>query len=337
MQESDHPKGVVVLEGPNGVGKSFLANAIKARYPVTKIVHCTYRFKNQMFTYHLAAVRRALRFAETGLAILDRNWISEEIYAHVYRGGTKWPHQGRILQKLLLKHGAITVLCLLPEARVLEQVAKHRAQGYHSPQFLPKAEAVAKRYLELYAGWSKKVERNTYVDDLSANGAYWRPDFIRYSMDVDGKNIDLAITNIIKHVQASRELQYKPALQFSQRNITGHLAKARYLIIGDKVNHPDYHKCWPFMAYKNSSLFVAEAMHEINYDEPMFMWTNASCPECHVDAPELKHLKKIALGNKASDTLNRLGIAHVTVPHPSYGRRFMGLSAWTQKLREALA
>jgi len=326
---SNDLRGVIYLDGPNASGKSTLAQELQRRFPNSISLHCKYRFKTAMWQYHLAALRRALRFADTGLAIIDRNWLSEEVYAHVYRNGTKWPHQGRILQKLLLKHGVVTVMCIMPEDRVAAQVAAHRQKGYHSPQFVSEPGAIAHRYWHAYYG-NQVEKRNTYVDDLMDQGGMQiRKDALCYQLDKDGTDMASAIEHITNKLFFTRQTQYAPALEFNQRNVAGHLYLAKWLIVGDTVNHLDYKKCWPFMAYKNSSLFIAEAMHQLNCREEEFMWTNAECPEEHLVALADHGLKVITLGSKATSAVKKHGIPHTSIHHPSYGRRFMSLQDWT--------
>ena len=104
--------GIVLLEGANAHGKSWLAKAFASRVKHVQYFHCDYRnFKNRMFHYHLATLHKAARASSDRLAVIDRNWLSEEIYAHFYRGGTPWPHEGRVLSKLIRKHAVLNILC----------------------------------------------------------------------------------------------------------------------------------------------------------------------------------------------------------------------------------
>jgi hypothetical protein len=340
-------KGVVYLDGGNAVGKSYLASKIRERHPNSRVVHCTYRFGKIMWHYHLAAFQRAIRFAEHGLAILDRNWISEEIYGHFYRNGTAWPHQGRIMQKLFLKHAVVTVMCIASPDQVVEQIKKHRAENYHSPEFLKKPREVAGRYIDLYFGKCQPTgydssTRRSYVDDLAFSGGFGaRFDCLDYHLWREGKD-EASINGFLEKIEETldfhRGTQYNRALNFGTRNIAGHLRTAKYVFVGDKVNYHSYRKCWPFMAYANSTLFMAEAMHLLNLKEEEFMWTNAECEERHVDFlwNANPRLKFIALGQVAHRKLHFFSIPHCTIPHPSFGRRFMGMTKWSRELQATL-
>lgn len=109
---------IIVLEGPDGAGKSTLANAIKEvatrHFPQGKhrILHLTYRWKNKMPLYHRAAWNWAVKHAGSGVVVLDRWHLSERVYAAAYRGGTRWPEMSSMYQSMAEAYGAYSVLCL---------------------------------------------------------------------------------------------------------------------------------------------------------------------------------------------------------------------------------
>ena len=51
-------------------------------------------------------------YARTKLVIVDRHWISEMIYAKVFRGGSQWPDMPRIMSEEWAKNHAIYILCV---------------------------------------------------------------------------------------------------------------------------------------------------------------------------------------------------------------------------------
>ena len=75
-------KGIIVIDGCDGTGKTTLAEAICRRYDGVYI-HNTYRWPTKMPLYHTAALHRALKLAKTRLVVIDRLWMSEAIYAEV--------------------------------------------------------------------------------------------------------------------------------------------------------------------------------------------------------------------------------------------------------------
>ena len=153
------------------------------------------------------------------------------------------------------------------------------------------------------------------------------------------RDIHSFVTYPLRLVENYRAAQYQPALEFNNRNIAGHAVNAKWLLVGDQVNAPDYKKCWPFIEHRRSSLFVAQAMHSLGCREEQFMWTNAVCPEQHTKVlcqPGGPELKPIAFGHKASTYLTGLGLKHASVDHPSHALRFSTISAWSANLRAAL-
>lgn len=77
---------IYILEGPDGTGKSTLANALQEK---TKghLMHLTFNKHWDMKAYYMAAYKAALELSEYQDVIIDR-WIpSEIIYGHVFRGG----------------------------------------------------------------------------------------------------------------------------------------------------------------------------------------------------------------------------------------------------------
>lgn len=109
---------IIILDGPDGAGKSTLAECIKEvaakHFPQGKhrTLHLTYRWKNKMPLYHRAAWNWAVKHAGAGVVILDRWHLSERVYAAAYRGGTRWPEMSSMYQSMAEGYGAFSVLCL---------------------------------------------------------------------------------------------------------------------------------------------------------------------------------------------------------------------------------
>lgn len=109
LDKSRYP--IIVLEGPDGVGKTALAMALK-EYLDAKYIHLTYRFKDRMHLYHGAAIRLCARYADNQPVILDRWWPSEIVYADAYRGGSKFAKYYLLLEHVANQLGVVYVMCL---------------------------------------------------------------------------------------------------------------------------------------------------------------------------------------------------------------------------------
>lgn len=106
---------IIVLEGPDGVGKTSLGTAL-TKYLGAKYLHLTYRFKDRMDLYHSAAIRLCVRWADKQPVVLDRWWISEILYAEAYRGGSPFIKRHFMLEEIANQTGLTYVVCL-PEDR----------------------------------------------------------------------------------------------------------------------------------------------------------------------------------------------------------------------------
>lgn len=104
-------KGIIILEGPDATGKSTLARRLA--FDLNGIIlHQTYRFKDKIHLYHIATMRKALKLAKKQVIILDRLHLSENIYAKVYRNGSKWPWLLNTMNSFCRKMNIPTIICL---------------------------------------------------------------------------------------------------------------------------------------------------------------------------------------------------------------------------------
>jgi hypothetical protein len=103
------PVGIVVLEGADASGKTTLARHLVDRYGA-RYLHSTRR--REVWRWHLGALRWAVRESASRLVVLDRLWLSEQVYGQVFRGGPAYDLGARCLDRVLLRYGAVTVLCV---------------------------------------------------------------------------------------------------------------------------------------------------------------------------------------------------------------------------------
>lgn len=109
LEKSRYP--IIVLEGPDGAGKTSLAMALK-EYLGARYIHLTYRWKDRMHLYHGAAIRYAARLAAHQPVIIDRWWPSEIVYADAYRGGSNFAKYYLLLEHIANNIGVVYVMCL---------------------------------------------------------------------------------------------------------------------------------------------------------------------------------------------------------------------------------
>lgn len=81
---------IYILEGPDGVGKTTLAEEIAKQKDAT-VVHPYFNKKWNMEAYHTAFIQFAEYMSDAGInVVLDRWTPSEEVYAKVFRDGAAY-------------------------------------------------------------------------------------------------------------------------------------------------------------------------------------------------------------------------------------------------------
>jgi chloramphenicol 3-O-phosphotransferase len=317
--------GIVVLEGANATGKTTVANELQRRHDAV-IFHQTYRFKHNIFAYHQAVLKRALQLAKNRLVVLDRLWMSEAVYAEIYRGGTPWPHQGRVVDRVLQRACAIQVMCV--DGSDEELLSRYRKTRANRTDVDAQNNLVAnKLYRTVLYGTER--ERKTYLDDLAALAtvvpAAWRDDIIEHNT-YEG-SIEQTCYTIERKLQELQSTQLDDAV--SNDNFLGRIhSRTRFLFCGD-VPNAKHRWTWPFFEYRDSSLWLAKQFHALNFDESTAIWTNVNDSSRNTiqqlvvqQAPLMSRIQVVALGKAAEKTLMSYGICSVTVPHPQHGRRF---------------
>tara|TARA_R100000234_G_scaffold46829_1_gene28001 strand:- start:21412 stop:22410 length:999 start_codon:yes stop_codon:yes gene_type:complete len=316
---------IIVLDGPDAVGKTTLAKAFSKRYSNVKYLHLKHRWKNNMFDYHTAAFRLAKRWSYEGnIVIIDRWWMSEACYASVYRGGSAWPLQGRFHERLGLTYGVVYVLCLPDETTLdrFEKLKKERHEQYDDIQ------KVCDMYNKLYYGDESHTDSGNYIDQIIIRGGYYNcPYVMPYTINNWGsKNLMSIFIDLV--LQRSNDMlnsQFKGA--FVSDNFLGHAKFANYLFVGEQVN-PKYRDVfWPFFEYGNCSLYLTKVINDLWVNERDMAYTNIYDKDGNVDLTFPKQFQNdkiiIALGNKAKTELKKAGCqVDYAVKHPSYYKRF---------------
>ena len=316
------PCGIIVIDGPDAVGKTTLGQHFVDHYGA-KMLHQTYHPDWNIFDYHTEALVKALYIADRKLVILDRLWLSEAIYGSVYRGGSKWPHQGRMVDRVLMKHGALNIVAT-GDPEVVR--ARHAVmKGKRSERFDSQMDVIARAFNTFWKGASVVDGRRTsYADDITAlGGANTRQDYLRYDIGAEGKDIAGFAKTAIARLELLREWQPTDALSFNFHNFAGRLPGSKFVFVGDQPN-PKYEKLdWPFYDYGNCSLYLAAALHRLNFDERLAVWLNINVPGGTATLLDIAGERMIvALGYKAAWALSKLDIPHTRVDHPQFARRF---------------
>lgn len=313
---------IIILDGPDGTGKTTLAERMCTELNA-EYLHLTYRWKERIFDYHTAAIRYAARKRRP--IVIDRWWPSEAVYAKAFRGGSDWPLQGRMCDRVAKKFGVIYVYCLPDD--VQSAVANHAELKQQREEMYEDIEAVADLYIKLWDGESTHEDKNQYIDQVIRHGGMvTHPDTIKYTISEWGHCMDLFIERVWSLASTWRQLQLPKLLEYDNWNMLGHASCAEYLIVGERVNPKFRELYWPFYDYGNSSLHLTQAIHSLELKEHNFMYANAynhdGSPNWLIDYVMQTYNKKIiTLGKQAEDAVAHHTI-HAALPHPSYAKRF---------------
>lgn len=205
------PRGIIVLEGPDAAGKTTLAKTLVARHG-GNIRHMRYHGA-AMARWHFAALRTASRFMQDGLVVLDRHWLSEQIYSRVYRGG-QTPHDAtsRACHGWLKSVGAIYVLCV---PAVSSAIARHAVTASTRGEMYASGDVrighVAQMFLTAYNGEFESGEfpGNDLLADVVRRGGLHKvlgkKNCVRYDIDKHGENVVDFADTIVQTMMTQRQ------------------------------------------------------------------------------------------------------------------------------------
>lgn len=305
-----------VLEGPDGSGKTTLAQALVRQLEAEGLkvfkAHARYRFKRQgIFAYHTAIIDMAFRSGAQA-AVIDRLWPSEIAYGHACRGGTKYPHIGRMMDRAMLGAGLCHVLCQTDLETTVGTVTERA-----------KDELYPDRVRAVYQAYR----------DLDAGKLGYQP---RFKVHYDRAR--LTPEEGVKLISTVRG----PTIVDDSGSMTGNLDSDTCLM-GEAVNPKTHRARWPFHEHGNCSLVLAQALDSIRHREEDTFFCNAD--DARVAAAMLKLNRRadrmprvVAMGCRAFDAAiiatDGLDIEVVKVDHPQYVRRFK--SSKSDEYAEAL-
>lgn len=320
-----HP--IIIIEGPDAVGKTTLARALQRLAPNSLYMHN--RYHRDVWPYHAATLRRAVRHARLAPVIIDRHWPSECAYGAAFRDGPATRYNERALYRVLERYGACYVLAA-PQPDVT--VKLHERQKGLRPELFSNIGHVARIYRSLYDGLGTggATVGLSYLDQLRRNGVHGRSNWTLYDLTAhpgESGTMDFAAWTLA-WARACLENAWKPGLGPSW-NLSGTVRPGNCLLVGDQVSDREGAAPWPFFAPNGSSRYLSKVLGDLWLDEDRLAIMNAYPLTSTAEEHELIRQavqtcgRVVALGRRAAEQLGELGIiVNHTVRHPQHARRF---------------
>lgn len=186
-------KGIIILDGPDGCGKTTLAEFLQKEYGAY-YMHSTWspELEPDMEEYMRLTTQMAKRISQNQLVVLDRHWLSELVYSDVFREGANRvsmyyrEHTGLIGGTNIPNR--LVVCC--PEREVAKQhfdVLKDTREEMYS-----NVDKIVDAYLALWYGDKYYVfkNKNKYIQSINLEqGLQNMENTVRYDWTQDGKNM----------------------------------------------------------------------------------------------------------------------------------------------------
>lgn len=293
---------VVILEGPDGSGKTTLAKSL---------VTTGFEYKHEgppekdvdMIAHYLRILNESIESPND--VVLDRFWLGERIYGPICRGVDKVGPEGQKLFERLCRSKSVQQFICLPTIDVAR--ANYVEKMKEKDDYLKSMETWERTY-KAYALWMYSYGKLGMIYDYSKND----PWHVKAGIFSD----ECLIGNLPKGTIGS--------------------STARHLFIGDQPNHPSIDV--PFFAISGSSGYLNKALELAGISEKNLAISNAKSAtgQFHTLGPILASLPDLQniflMGNIAKDWFYRQFRANEvtrvyrmhSLPHPSYLKRFKG-------------
>jgi hypothetical protein len=275
-------KRLYIVEGPDGAGKTQLAQTIAglggAHYvhlgPFPRVERGLARL------YVEAMLPAVLGFSDV---VMDRSWLSERPYGDAFRNGTDriGPTQ-RSLERLAWRCQTVVIRCLPPWERVHENFGQR-------PELLNNVNELREVY-DAYANLQTSLPMIT-VDPFDKT-----PDLSLYAASVPH----------YLNVRSAGNLRSKVTLIGDK--------------FGELNDHNPLYQ-WPFgsLCRSGCSQWLGAQLDEAGISERDLFWVNADALTAMVTR---HHAPIVALGNEAAKKLKTFGVQFIETVHPQYHKRF---------------
>lgn len=290
---------LIILEGPDGAGKTTLAAELTKRYHAEIINHGPYLGEDRIFHRYAGSLMAAFGRAPQD-TIFDRSWISEPIYGNVMRDGVnRIGTQAHMLERAAMGLNAVVILCLPPWKECKQTFAKRALSEY------PRREEQLQRIWEAYRKISTAIP--LLVWDYTRDAT---PILMAHIAMLRVKNANLG-----------------PGVGLWR---PGRVS----LVVGERQNtNPEPVPApWVFVGDEGCSPWLADRLEEFSICENELYWVNALRPDGSTQdmsfVKALQPIRTVAMGKVATGVLADQNVPAISIEHPQSWKRFHWADRW---------
>lgn len=301
---------LLILEGPDGGGKTTLARHLVEEHGYVHIAHGPEPGKSAsaLFAQYLKAIGRAAN----ARVVIDRAWLSERVYGKVHRKHVRLdPYHERMLARAALAFGGVHVFCMPPLEHCLRVFNSRRDQ-----EMLQSNDALSM----VHASYERLFYKELY-------------DLPHVIYDITGGDTFRHVLTRINATQVST--LFNDCRPLEAAHVTGAWrVGSTCLVVGDGPHRQD-HPRLPFTSPNRSSTgaWVTDQFMQAGVSEMRLTWVNATDITGRWQSTEfvklLQPVKAIAMGNVAAQWCLRAGFTYFEcVTNPVYWKNHMGDVQW---------
>lgn len=289
---------ILILEGPDGAGKTTLAETLRQEFQKDRMTHVVKHgpylglSAEELCRIYFRSMSQALTYNDH--ILLDRSWLSEPIYGAVYRNGLnridmpRW----RMLERAALSRGAVVVHC--------------------QPAYEVCAKAFTSRIDKEYLDTLQQL-RKVY-DEYDTLGQGTAIPVVHYDYEND------SVADLLKKVKA---------LSIDNKAAGGGCFKEGNILMlcdkGPRTNVRASAVVVPFINFLDNdgpSRMLAETLQREGISESQIYWINTQSYLGIATSPDfilqLKPSKIFALGNNAYTWALNNNVQAIKLPPPLY-------------------